>query len=67
MNKLQWFDELKVTDPTQDDIDKVEQLQLIYRKIKDNPEAEEIGKICKSILTTPQVTIALEKLMNAEN
>jgi hypothetical protein len=34
MNKIQWFDDLKVNDPSQEDIDRVEELQLAYMKIK---------------------------------
>jgi hypothetical protein len=33
MNKVQWFDDLRVKNPTQQDVDKVEELQLAYRKI----------------------------------
>ncbi len=63
MNKLKWFEELKVYDPNQDDIDTVEELQLNYRKLKSNPDAEAIGRLCKSLLTVPQITVALEKLI----
>lgn len=48
-----------MTDPNQEDIDKVEELQLTYRRLKSNPDADSIGKLCKNILTVPQFTIAL--------
>ena len=44
-------------------IDIVEDLQLTFRKLKSSPDAEAIGRLCKNILTVPQLTLALEKLI----
>jgi hypothetical protein len=39
MNKIRWFDELKVSEPSQADIERVEQLQLSFRRIRESPTA----------------------------
>lgn len=39
MNKLKWFQQLKLKDPSPEDIEKVENLQLAYRKLKSQPDS----------------------------
>lgn len=52
--------------PTQEDIEYVEELQLMYRGLRDRPEAEGIGRLCKRVLVVPQVMDRLQGLLGAE-
>lgn len=63
MDKMKWFEELLMEDPTDDDIETVEKLQLCYRSIKNNEDARAIGELCKNILTVAPFTDALEALL----
>ena len=63
MDKMRWFEELRVDDPSFTDIENAEKLQLAYRNLKTNLDAKIIGELCKSILTIPQFTEALENLL----
>lgn len=56
MNKVKWLKELYIGTPTQEDIEKVEEIQLYFRKIKEIPSAKEIAEFCKLILTVRQIT-----------
>jgi hypothetical protein len=61
MNKVKWLKELHITNPSQEDIEKVEEIQLFFRKIKDFPTAKDIAEFCKLILTVNQITEELSK------
>lgn len=63
MNKIKWFQELGIKEPSSSDIEFVERLQLNLRNMKRSPDAKGIGDFCKSILTVPQLTEALERLL----
>lgn len=56
MNKVKWLKELHIINPTQEDIEKVEEIQLFFRKIKEYPSAKDIAEFCKLILTVSQIT-----------
>ena len=43
MNKIKWFQELGIKDPSFVDIEIVEKLQLNLRNLKRNPDAKGIG------------------------
>ena len=60
---MRWFEELRVENPSHADIENVERLQLLFRSLRDNLDAKIIGELCKSILTIPQFTEALETLL----
>lgn len=63
MDKMRWFEELRVDNPSHADIENAEKLQLSYRSLKSHLDAKIIGDLCKSILTIPQFTEALENLL----
>ena len=52
MNKMKWFKELAILQPTEDDIGAVETVQIRLRELRSNPSGREIGEFCKNILTT---------------
>jgi hypothetical protein len=56
MNKVKWLKELYIVNPTQEDVEKVEEIQLLFRKIKEFPSAKDIAEFCKLILTVGQIT-----------
>ena len=63
MDKMRWFEELRVEDPSYTDIENAEKLQLLFRGLRNNLDAKMIGELCKNILTIPQFTEALETLL----
>lgn len=52
MNKMKWFKELAILQPTEEDISAVETVQIRLRELRSNPSGREIGEFCKNILTT---------------
>lgn len=53
---MKWLKELYIVNPTQEDVEKVEEIQLLFRKIKEFPSAKDIAEFCKLILTVGQIT-----------
>lgn len=52
MNKMKWFKELAILQPTEEDISAVETVQIRLRELRCSPSGREIGEFCKTILTT---------------
>jgi hypothetical protein len=55
MNKMKWFRELSIADPSEEDMATVENVQMRLRRLREAPSGRDIGEFCKSILTVPQL------------
>jgi len=43
MNKMKWFKELAIFNPTEDDISTIEVIQMKYRELRENPNGKDIA------------------------
>lgn len=67
LDKIKWFEQMLITDPTQEQLANIENLQKEFLHIlKSDPkctDAAEVGNFCKRVMQTPVFQEAISDLL----